>query len=153
LTFCNVHLTKRPDKRHTYDSIPDCDEFIADEETTIHLSSAALHHFSDINTVITGDVLIADATGDAEAETFVAFYQFDLHQSHIARLSPSSYALPTNYKLVESTSLSGIRGINLCGKLSPGRSIRTKATQDASRLMLLPSGPYFNKIRASIIRN
>lgn len=73
-----------------YQGIPDGDQLVADNEPAVDLGCAAFHDFRDIYPIIAGNMLIANAPGDAETEAFVSFDELDLR--HLA-LPPPTHAL------------------------------------------------------------
>lgn len=74
----------------TYQSVSNGYQFIANDETTIHLCRPAVHDFGHVDSIVTWYMLIADTTGDAEAKTLVTLDQLDLHQLCVF---PSAYIL------------------------------------------------------------
>lgn len=74
----------------TYQSVSNGYQFIADNETTVHLGGPAVHDFGHVDPIVTRYMLIADTTSDAEAKTLVTLDQLDLHQ---LCMFPSAYIL------------------------------------------------------------
>lgn len=71
----------------TYHGVPDGNQLVADEQPTVDLGGAAVHHLGDVDAVVARDVLIANAAGDAETEALVTLHQLDVHQPHVRRLA------------------------------------------------------------------
>jgi len=68
-------------KYSSYWCVPDCNEFVTDTESSVSLGSTTVHDLGDVDAIIPGNVLVADATGDAEAQTFGSLDQFDLEDA------------------------------------------------------------------------
>lgn len=75
----NANFRSKLFDRFTHQSVPDGHQFVTDNETTVYLSSTAVHDFGYINPIVARYMLIADTAGNAEAEALVTLDKLDLH--------------------------------------------------------------------------
>jgi hypothetical protein len=62
----------------SYWCISDCDEFVPNVESSVGLGSPAVHDLCNVNAIVTRNVLIADASCNAETQSFGALDEFYL---------------------------------------------------------------------------
>ena len=77
----------------TYRGIPNSDEFVADIDACVEVRCTALHNLGDVDAIIAGYMLVADAPGYAEPETLVALLQRHLDHGHVGRPLATFHAL------------------------------------------------------------
>lgn len=90
-----VYFTKKKVRKRqkTYRSISDSNQFVSHTHSAIHMSCTTFHNFSDVDAIVSRNVLIPYTTSNTESQAFVAFDKFHFNQLHIRGTLTSLHTL------------------------------------------------------------